>query len=234
MTLWQRLRESLAAIARGESLATVFDRLTQEPEHSVGFTIAVIALGAKMAKADGQVTRDEIAAFREVFHIPPEAEAEAARVYNMARRDVSGFEVYAQQVEKMFRRKRSVLLDLLEGLCHVAAADGEFHPAEAAFLQEIATVFGITDAEFRAIRARQFPWEDDPWQILGVSPEVDADTLRSHYRRLVRELHPDRLVAQGVPVEARSIAERRLARINAAYAEVTGTSPAAEPDGAPA
>ncbi|MEL6335165.1 MAG: molecular chaperone DjiA [Pseudomonadota bacterium] len=226
MTLWQRLKESLSAIARGTPLAAIFERLSEEPEHSIGFTIAVIALGAKMAKADGQVTHAEIKAFREVFHIPPEAEAEAARVYNMARTDVAGFEVYARQVEKMFRHKRAVLLDLLEGLTHVAAADGEFHPGELAFLEEVAGVFGITENEFRAIRARQMPWEEDPWQILGLAPGVDAATLRRHYRCLVRDLHPDRLMAQGVPAEARQTAERRLARINAAYAELRGAAPA--------
>ncbi|MEO0763587.1 MAG: TerB family tellurite resistance protein, partial [Pseudomonadota bacterium] len=152
MSFWDRLKSSIRAIRKGESLDSVFDRLVHEPERSVSFTIAVIALGAKMAKADGQDTRDdaEIKAFREVFHIPPEAEAEAARVYNMARTDVAGFEVYARQVEKMFRHKRAVLLDLLEGLTHVAAADGEFHPGELAFLEEVAGVFGITENEFRA------------------------------------------------------------------------------------
>ncbi|MGF1553055.1 MAG: TerB family tellurite resistance protein [Paracoccaceae bacterium] len=233
MSIWQWLKASLAALSRGEGLGAVFDRLQAEPERSVGFTIAVIALGAKMAKADGLVTRDEIAAFREVFHVPAEAEAEAARVYNLARQDVAGFEVYASRVAAMFEDRPEVLADLLEGLCHVAAADGDFHPAEAAFLAEVARLFGLDDDTFRAIRARQIPGERDPWAVLGLAPGTDAGTLRRRYRALVRDLHPDAMVARGTPAEAARLAEKRLAAVNAAYAELTDGREAAHRSGAP-
>jgi DnaJ like chaperone protein len=113
MTIWARIMEAIGALAKGEPLSAVFERLTTPPERSVGFTIAVIALGAKMAKADGQVTRDEIAAFRRVFLIPKEEEASAARIYNMARTEVAGFDSYAAQVARMFRGRPKVLGDLL-------------------------------------------------------------------------------------------------------------------------
>ena len=98
MSIWSRIRDALAALAQGESLSAVFERLRAPPERSVAFTIAVIALGAKMAKADGEVKRSEVAAFREVFHIPEEEEPNAARVYNLARQDVAGYEAYARTV----------------------------------------------------------------------------------------------------------------------------------------
>src|SRR6056297_4180758 len=100
MSIWTRISEALQALAKGESLALVFDRLRSPPERSVAFTIAVIALSAKMAKADGRVTRDEVTAVREVFHIPPEDERAAARVFNMAREDVAGFEDYATRIAR--------------------------------------------------------------------------------------------------------------------------------------
>ena len=89
MSLWTRISDAIAALASGEGLSAVFDRLRTPPDRSVAFTIAVIALGAKMAKADGQVTRDEVTAFREVFHIPPSEEANAAKLFNLARQDVA-------------------------------------------------------------------------------------------------------------------------------------------------
>ena len=100
MSIWTRIYEALAALATGEGLGTILDRLRTgpAPERSVGFTIAVIALGAKMAKADGEVTRGEVVAFRQIFEIPPEDEAHAARVFNLARQDVAGFDVYARKV----------------------------------------------------------------------------------------------------------------------------------------
>ena len=115
MSIWTRIGDALQALAQGEGLATVFDRLRAPPERTVAFAIAVIALGAKMAKADGRVTRDEVAAFREIFSIPPEEEENAARIYNLARTDVSGFEVYAERIAAMFRDRPAVLADVVEG-----------------------------------------------------------------------------------------------------------------------
>ncbi len=220
MSIWKRIRDAIAALAEGEPLSVVFERLTTPPERTVAFTIAVIALGAKMAKADGRVTRDEIAAFRRVFHIPKEEEAGAARVYNMARTEVAGFDIYAQQVARMFRDRPKVLADLLEGLVFIAAADGEYHPGEADFLVQVARIFGVGKAEFRAMRARHLPGESDPWAVLELPPGSGAEVVRKRYRKLVRELHPDRMIARGVPEEARRLAEQRLAAVTNAYGEI--------------
>ncbi|MBK0400445.1 molecular chaperone DjiA [Limibaculum sp. M0105] len=220
MSIWSRIRESLAALARGEPLSRVFERLATPPERTVAFTIAVIALGAKMAKADGRVTRDEVAAFREIFSIPPEEEENAARIYNLARTDVAGFEVYAERIAAMFRDRPAVLADLLEGLVYIAIADGEYHPCEHAFLEEVARIFGVSEAQFRAMRARHLPGEIDPWSVLGIAPGADPVEVRARYRELVRELHPDQMVARGVPHEARRLAEQRLATVNDAYAQL--------------
>ncbi len=220
MSIWKRIREAIGALAKGEPLSAVFERLTTPPERTVAFTIAVIALGAKMAKADGRVTRAEISAFRRVFHIPREDEASAARVYNMARTEVAGFEIYAAQVARMFRGRPGVLADLLEGLVFIAAADGEYHPGEAEFLAQVAQIFGIGGVEFRAIRARHLPGESDPWAVLGLAPGAGAEAVRKRYREMVRELHPDRMIARGVPEEARRLAEQRLAAVTNAYGEI--------------
>jgi DnaJ like chaperone protein len=220
ISIWSRIRKALGALAKGEPLSAVFVRLATPPERTVAFTIAVIALGAKMAKADGRVTHDEVAAFRRIFHIPKEEEANAARVYNLARTEVAGFEGYARQMARMFRDRPRVLSDLLEGLVFIAAADGAYHPGEASFLAEVARIFGIGEAEFRAIRARHLPGEHDPWAILGLTPGTPAEEVRRRYREMVKALHPDRMISRGVPEEARRLAERRLAVVTAAYAEI--------------
>ena len=134
MSLWTRISDAIAALASGEGLSAVFDRLRTPPDRSVAFTIAVIALGAKMAKADGHVTRDEVTAFREVFHIPPSQEASAAKLFNLARQDVAGFEEYAARIGAMYGDDQAPLCDLMEGLFHIALADGEYHPREDQFL----------------------------------------------------------------------------------------------------
>ena len=222
MSIWQRIAAALAALAKGEGLAAIFDRLRAPPERSVAFTIAVIALGAKMAKADGLVTRDEVTAFREVFFIPREEEANAARVFNLARQDSAGFEEYARRIGAMFRGNEAVLSDLIEGLFHIAVADGSYHPAEDEFLARVATIFGLPEREFRAIRARFVPdAQPDPWDVLGVEPGTPIGEVRAAWRRLVRESHPDRMIARGVPEEAVRMAEKRLVAINRAWEEIS-------------
>lgn len=220
MSIWQRIGEALSALAAGESLSAVFARLKSPPEHSIGFTIAVIALGAKMAKADGQVTRNEVAAFREVFHIPDGEEENAARVFNLARSDVAGFDGYARQIRQMFGEGSSTLEDVLDGLFHIAVADGEYHEGEDAFLAEVARIFGISDKCFRMLRARYAPDQADPYTVLGVEPEDDVASIRSRWRSLVRETHPDRMIARGVPEEAVQLATKRLVEINEAYEQI--------------
>jgi DnaJ like chaperone protein len=221
MSVWTRIAEALAALAKGEGLAAVFEKLRTPPERTVAFAIAAIALSAKMAKADGRVTRDEVRAFREVFAIAPEDEANAARVYNLAREDVAGFDVYARRIARMFSDGHQTLLDLMEGLFHIAAADGRYDDAEDAFLAEVARIFGLSEPEFRGIRARYVPdAHPDPYDVLGVERGAHLDEIRAAWRRLVREHHPDRLVARGVPPEAIRLAQSRMAAINRAWEEI--------------
>ncbi len=221
MSVWTRIGDALSALSQGEPLSAVFDRLRTPPERSVAFTIAVIALGAKMAKADGQVTRDEVAAFREVFHIPPEEEKNAARVFNMARQDVAGYEEYAKRIKRMFSQTGGALCDLLEGLFHIAMADGTYHPNEDEFLYRVATIFGLTEAQFRSLRTRFVPdAAPDPYQVLGLEPGADLETARAAWRQMVRDCHPDRLTARGVPEEMVKLAEKRLIAANDAFEEI--------------
>ena len=220
MSIWTRIAEAIGALLEGEPLSAVFEKLTTPPEHTVGFTIAVIALGAKMAKADGRVTRDEVAAFRQIFTIPPGEEDHAARIFNMARTDVSGFEHYAAQIARMFHNRPEVLADLLEGLVFIAIADGDYHPEEDAFLDEVHRIFGLPDQTYRAIKARLLPEFSDPYQTLGVDPDASDSELRRAWRNLVRELHPDGMIARGVPPEAQRLAEQRLVVVNDAYQQI--------------
>ncbi len=221
MSIWSRISAALAALRDGQPLSAVFDRLRSPPERSVAFTIAVIALGAKMAKADGTVSRPEVMAFREVFQIPPGEEANAARVFNLARQDVAGFDAYAQRIVGMFGAGHPALCDLMEGLFHIALADGAYHDDEDAFLRAVAGIFGLDEMRFRRLRARFVDGAArDPYAVLGVSPDASDADLRAAWRAQVRDCHPDRLAARGVPAEAVKMAEQRLVAINAAWEEV--------------
>ena len=221
MSIWSRITAALAALTAGEPFSAVLDRLRLAPERTVAFTIGVIALGAKLAKADGQVTRGEVAAFRRVFTIPPEDEANAARVFNLARQDVAGYDAYARKIAALFPPRDPVLRDLMEGLFHVAMADGSLHPKEEAFLRDVARIFGLSEACFQAFLVRFVPGlAPDPFALLEVPRDASLEDMRRVYRRMVRESHPDALRARGVPEEAVRLAEARLAALNSAWDEV--------------
>lgn len=224
MSIWKRISDALTALAQGEGLSAVFEKLRTPPERTIGFTIAVIALGAKMAKADGLVTRDEVTAFRQVFHIPASETQNAARVFDLARNDVAGFDIYAARIRDMFGAGHQALIDLLEGLFYIAVADGRYHPNENVFLEEVARIFGVQSRDFVNMRARFVPDENpDPYCVLGIEPNADAETVRQAWRALVREYHPDRMIARGVPEEAMKLAEKRLIQANWAYEEILNT-----------
>jgi DnaJ like chaperone protein len=219
MSIWTRIADVIASI--GDSVGGFLQGLTARepasPEKSVAFTIGMIALGAKMAKADGVVTQDEIAAFKQVFHIPDNELAAVARVFNLAKQDVAGYETYARQMARLFKGRRDVLEDVLDGLFHVAKADNAYHPNEHGFLAAVAEIFGFPAAEFARIRARHVAVADDPYLILGVDRDAPVDEIRKRYRALVREYHPDRHIAAGVPEEMIEIATTRLQTVNEAY-----------------
>jgi DnaJ like chaperone protein len=183
----------------------------------VAFTIAMIALSAKMAKADGTVTRDEIDAFDRLFRVPQTEKANVHRIFNLARRDTAGYEAYAKQIAGLYRGNPAVLEDIMDGLFEIAKADGVFHPGEAAFLERVAEIFGFAPNEYRRIRASHFKDASDPYVILGVAFDASEEEVRRTYRRLVRENHPDSLMARGVPEEFVRIATDKLATINASF-----------------
>ncbi|MFT4717345.1 MAG: DnaJ like chaperone protein [Paracoccaceae bacterium] len=221
MSLWSQIADAISALSKGESLSDVFGKLRTPPERTVAFAIAVIALGAKMAKADGLVTRDEVTAFREVFHIPKAEESQAARVFDMARQDITGYRTYARSIASMFQNDSAVLEDLLEGLFYIAMADGEYHPKEDDFIHNVSVIFGLSDRRFRALRTRFAPDAPaDAYAVLGVEPETPVSEIRVVWRQAVRDNHPDRMMARGVPEEAVNMATRKLIAINKAWEEI--------------
>jgi DnaJ like chaperone protein len=223
MSIWTRIGEALSLV--GDSIGNFLAKLAQSrptaPERTLGFTIGMIALGAKMAKADGVVTVDEVAAFKQIFHVPQSELAAVARVFNLAKQDVAGYESYARQIAKLFHAKATVLENVLDGLFHIAKADGALHPAELQFLQNVAILFGFGLADFGRIKARHVAaGADDPYIIMGVTRETDTAAIRNHYRKLVRDNHPDKQIAAGVPAEMVILATQRLATINGAYDQI--------------
>lgn len=187
---------------------------------SVEFSICFIALAAKLAKADGQVTRDEVTMFRSVFRIPAEEEANAGRVFNLCRESTAGFEAYAKRMYAALKDDAfgsQISVDVLDGLFHIAMADGEYHENEETFLKVVAAALHLSEADFCALEARHVPDKFDPWTVLEMDRTDDIEAVKRTWRALVRDNHPDLMVARGLPEDMIELATSRLQAINKAY-----------------
>jgi DnaJ like chaperone protein len=243
MSIWGKVAGAAAGLALGGPIGALLGALAghvlvdregrrakpaqpgeEKPERNIrerdeiAFTIGVIALSAKLAKADGTVTHDEVSVFKRVFPVPREEEGNVGHLFNLAKQDVAGFDSYARQLAGLFRGRPGVLEDLLDSLFLIAKADDRLHPAELQYLRHVAEIFGFSDGEFERIRASHFgPDREDPYVILGVERSISDDDLKKAYHKLVRENHPDSLIARGVPAEFVRLATEKLAAINGAY-----------------
>ena len=181
-------------------------------------SIALVVLAAKMAKADGHVTREEIDTFKRVFAVPDAHAAAVGRIWDEARQESAGFEPYAEQIVSIFPHDSTMREELLGALFQIAMADGELHRGERAFLARVAEIFGFDERGFARIMARHMGGgESDPYQVLGIDPSASDGEIKQTYRRLIREHHPDKLIAEGMPEEMVQVANEQMAAINAAY-----------------
>jgi len=231
MAIWALLMGSAAGLAlggplgalAGAALGAAVDRAisvrAKDPERQqVAFTIAAIALAAKMAQADGHASEREAEAFERLFNVPAREHENMRRFYRLARQSIDGYEAYARQAASLLGTGSPVLEDLLEALMMIATVDG-VHPAEIAYLEHVAKLMGFTPHQWDSIRSRHVPLSaENPWTVLGLAPGAPEPDIRAAYRRLVREHHPDRHMAGGTPPEFIRVAEARMATINAAHA----------------
>ncbi len=184
----------------------------------IAFTVGVIALGAKMARVDGEVTHREVEAFRSFFQVPEAEQGNVERFFNLAKRDSAGFETYARQVAALFPDAPEILESVLEGLFDIAKSDGKVGAAEAEYLAKVANIFGLSSSRFDRARAAALgEMECEPCVVLGIDPLATDEQVREAWLRQVKAHHPDRLIAEGLPEEAIKVANRKLALINDAY-----------------
>lgn len=225
MSIWTRLLESAQRIFDPKEEDDLPDREMSAacgPEpHDVAFTAAVVGLGAKLAKADGEVTEDEVKVFGQVFQAAPEDAASVRRVFNIARQTVRGYEGYASRIANKYGDRPCLLEGVLDGLFYIAGADGVVTLDEMIYLQKVSNIFGFSEGDFRRIKASHLGADpDDPYEILGVSHSDDFNTIRVAYRRLMADNHPDRVVTNGAPREFENRAHQKAAAITGAYAKI--------------
>jgi DnaJ like chaperone protein len=222
MSIWEKITDAAAALASGPAQALAILRGTNVPargdaKKDVTFTIAVIALAAKMAAADGVVVPIEVATFERLFQVDPDQVRNVSRVFDLAKQDTAGFEVYAEQIGRIMKDDRALLMHVLEGLFHIASADRVLHEREQDFLHTVADRLGLSASEYDHVRAMFVEGTASPYDVLGLTPSATDEEIKARHRKLVRENHPDLFMRDGVPPEFAVVADRKLAAINAAF-----------------
>ena len=183
----------------------------------IGFTIGVIVLSAKMAKADGKVTKSEIKAFKEKINVPDNEIKNVARLWDQAKETTDGFEVYAKQISNLLEKNSSVLEELLNLLVIIAEADGKITNQEKLYLKEVSNIFGFSDQDFERICSSKLEKHIDPYQTLGVLKDAPLEEIKNKWKTLAMKHHPDRLIAQGIPQDIIETNTYRLKEINNAW-----------------
>ena len=212
---------ALIGVLAGHVLVDREGGLFAAPDRSIVFATGIVALSAKMARSDGVVTRDEVLAFRRIVEAPDADMVRIEALFDLAKATTAGFEAYARQLADLFSDEPALLEDVLDGLFHVAAADGVLHDAEHDYLLAVSSIFGFDDARFAQIEARHVRRADDPYVILGVTRSMPTAEIRNAWLRLVAAYHPDKAIARGMPPEAVSIATERMSAINAAWERIS-------------
>lgn len=215
MTFWRNIA-NLAA--RRVDLADCPDCPPGLPGEDPAFSTAVTALGAKLAKADGRADADEFATFAEVFQPDAGSEADVRRLYDLARQTTLGFESYARRLARRYRNCPQLLEDVLDGLFHIAAADGAITFDELDYLEQVSGQLGLSPLTYRRIRATHLGLAaDDPYAVLGVAPDASDLEIHAAWRAALSEAHPDRVLARGLPREYVEVAQAKAAALNAAF-----------------
>lgn len=223
MSIWSQLLEA----GRGlfdpprdvKSLPADFE--CQPDPNDVGFTAAVVGLGAKMAMADGEVTDDEIMVFARVFKAAPEDADAVRRVFNLARQTVRGYESYARRIGKKYKDRPCLLEGVLDGLFQIAVADGIVTHEEMEYLETVSEAFSFAPSTFARIKASHLgPDPEDPYTVLGVQHDAEFNDIKAAYRRLMADNHPDRIMAINQSTDSEDQAHERAAAITSAYAKI--------------
>ena len=183
----------------------------------IGFTIGVIVLSAKMAKADGKVTEDEIRAFKEKINVPDSEIKNVAKLWDQAKKTTDGFQIYARQIANLLEKNSSVLEELLKLLIIIALADGKITIPEIKYLKEVGNIFGFSEEDFERIYSSKSGVSSDPYQILGVSRDASIEEIKQKWKQLAINHHPDRLISQGIPEDLIHKSTSRLKEINNAW-----------------
>ena len=185
------------------------------------FALSLIVLSAKLSKADGQVSREELIAVKDKLKIPENELDQVGKIFNKAKEESQGYEPYAQQIAQIYRGNLNVLEEVVNMLFYIAEADGNVSTSELEMIENISSIFGLSQAQFRSIKeSRKSSDKLNPYIVLESNPDDDLQKIRKKYIKLSKDHHPDLLISKGVPKEVIDESKKKMRAINSAWDQI--------------
>ena len=185
------------------------------------FALSLIVLSAKLSKADGQVSKEELIAVKDKLRIPDNELDQVGKIFNKAKEESTGYEQYAQQIAQIYKGNINVLEEVINILFYIAEADGNISDSELQMIEHIAQIFGLSDIQFKSIKeSRKSSDKLNPYIVLESKPDDEIDIIRKRYLKLSKEHHPDLLMSKGVPQEVINESKAKMRAINSAWDQV--------------
>ena len=185
------------------------------------FALSLIVLSAKLSKADGQVSREELIAVKDKLKIPENELDQVGKIFNQAKQENTGYEPYAKQIAQIYKGNINVLEEVINILFYIAEADGNVSDSELRMIEHIAKIFGLNEAEINSIKeSRKSSDKINPYIVLESNPSDDIQTIRKRYLKLSKEHHPDLLLNKVVPKEVIEESKKKMRSINSAWNQI--------------
>ena len=205
-------------ISRARSGARSFGAFAQPQQV---FALSLIVLSAKLSKADGQVSKEELVAVRDKLKIPENEIEQVGKIFNKAKEESAGYEPYAQQIAQIYKNNLNVLEEVINILFYIAESDGNVSQSELNMIQRIAQIFGLNQSQFNSIKeSRKASDKLNPYIVLESKPDEDLQAIRKKYLKLSKEHHPDILISKGVPKEVIEESKKKMRAINSAWNQI--------------
>ena len=185
------------------------------------FALSLIVLSAKLSKADGQVSKEELVAVKEKLKIPENEIDQVGKIFNKAKEESTGYEPYARQITQIYGNNPNVLEEVINILFYIAEADGNVSESELRMIEHISQIFGLNTSQFNSIKeSRKTSDKLNPYIVLESKPDEDIQAIRKKYLRLSKEHHPDLLISKGVPTEIIEESKKKMRAINLAWDQI--------------
>ena len=185
------------------------------------FALSLIVLSAKLSKADGQVSREELIAVKDKLKIPESELDQVGKIFNKAKEESTGYEPYAKQIAQIYQGNLNVLEEVINTLFYIAEADGNVSNNELVMIEDIAKIFGLNNVQINGIReSRKSSDKLNPYIVLESKPDDPIETIRKKYLKLSKEHHPDLLLSKGVPQEVIDKSKEKMRAVNSAWSQI--------------